>query len=116
MWSNPGIHRDSVSTPEYCRCIASHSYASCLPIQAFNLIKSQTSDSSDSCPYVEGGTYDDPKEDQTSTCSDENNDHSDKENIDLSGSNSESSCTNNDVHEFLIPDHENTPDPNDMWS
>ena len=70
--------------------------------------KSKTSDSLDSCPY------DDPKEDLTSTCSDENNDHSDRENIDLSGSNSESSCTNNDVQEFLIPEHENTPDPNDI--
>ena len=32
VWSNP---RDSVSTPEYCRCIASHSYACCLLIQAY---------------------------------------------------------------------------------
>ena len=34
VWSNPVIHRDSVSTPEYCWCIASHCYACCLPIQA----------------------------------------------------------------------------------
>ena len=34
VWSNSVIHRDSVSTPEYCWCIASHCYACCLPIQA----------------------------------------------------------------------------------
>ena len=34
VWSNPVIHRDRVSTPEYCWCIASHCYACCLPIQA----------------------------------------------------------------------------------
>ena len=34
VWSNPVIHRDSVSTPEYCWCVASHCYACCLPIQA----------------------------------------------------------------------------------
>ena len=33
--SNPGIHIDGVNTPEYFRCIASHSYACCLPIQAY---------------------------------------------------------------------------------
>ena len=37
VWSNPGI-LDSVSTPEYCWCIASHSYACCLPIQAYTVI------------------------------------------------------------------------------
>ena len=35
VWSNSVIHRDSVSTPEYCWCIASHCYACCLPIQAY---------------------------------------------------------------------------------
>ena len=35
VWSNPVIHRDSVSTPEYCWCIASYCYACCLPIQTY---------------------------------------------------------------------------------
>ena len=35
VWSNPVIQRDSVSTPEYFWCIASHCYAYCLPIQAY---------------------------------------------------------------------------------
>ena len=35
VWSNPGIYIDSESTPEYFWCIASHSYACCLPIQAY---------------------------------------------------------------------------------
>ena len=35
VWSNPEIHRDNVSTPEYFWCIASHCYACCLPIQAY---------------------------------------------------------------------------------
>ena len=35
VWSKPVIHIDSVSTPEYFWCIASHFYAFCLPIQAY---------------------------------------------------------------------------------
>ena len=35
VWSNSVIHRDSVSTPEYCWCIASHCYACCLPRQTY---------------------------------------------------------------------------------
>ena len=35
VWSNSVIHRDSVTTPEYCWYIASHCYACCLPIQTY---------------------------------------------------------------------------------
>ena len=100
-------------------CAAMIHYILCISVMGM----SQSSNSSDSCQYVDGCTFDGTKsEHQHSTCSDEseNNDHSDIEHIDLSGSNSESSSPRNDVQrqtelEFLIPDYKNQPDLDDIF-
>ena len=97
------------------------SNGSLYPLQG--VANEKSSNSSDSCQYVDGCTFDGTKsEHQHSTCSDEseNNDHSDIEHIDLSGSNSESSIPRNDVQrqtelEFLIPDYKNQPDLDDIF-